>query len=217
MANAIDTKNALQKIVQVIGHQLSDSSIDNISRSLRDKYERRTLQRLLKELILTGQIISNCPYADKAKQSNNLLPHPAAYGRLRTRSVGISRSVFTPLGTPQLIEEMFDLIIEKVNQIIDPFEQAFFIMVHSPYLRAFDDVNKRVSRLAADIPLSKKNLAPLSFVEVPEKIYIAGLWCVYGPMNCLRNNMPCSVSRWASPILFDSNMVISSRPRLLKS
>jgi hypothetical protein len=32
--------------------------------------------------------------------------------------------------------------------IRDPFEQALFIMVQLPYLQPFDDLNKRVSRLA---------------------------------------------------------------------
>jgi hypothetical protein len=40
-------------------------------------------------------------------------------------------------------------------------------MVQLPYLQPFDDVNKRVSRLAANIQLIKRNLAPLSFTDVP--------------------------------------------------
>ena len=52
-------------------------------------------------------------------------------------------------------------------------------MVHIPYLQPFDDVNKRVSRLAANIPLNKLNLAPLSFVDVPQDLYIQGLLGVY--------------------------------------
>ncbi|NML42104.1 Fic family protein [Chitinophaga sp. G-6-1-13] len=111
--------------------------------------------------------------------SNNLLPDPAASGRLRTHGVGISHSVFTPLGIPQQIEEMFELVLEKARGIEDPFEQAFFIMVQIPYLQPFDDVNKRVSRLASNIPLNRLNLAPLAFVDVPDDIYFQGLLGVY--------------------------------------
>ncbi len=111
--------------------------------------------------------------------SNNLLPNPAASGSLRTHSVGITGSVYAPPGTPQLIEEMFGQMIDKADLIEDPFEQVFFIMVQLPYLQPFDDVNKRVSRLAANIPLNKKNLSPLSFVEVPGSLYIDGLLGVY--------------------------------------
>ena len=38
---------------------------------------------------------------------------------------------------------MFELMLDKAAQILDPFEQAFFIMVQLPYLQPFDDVNKR--------------------------------------------------------------------------
>lgn len=111
--------------------------------------------------------------------SNNLLPNPAASGRLRTFGVGIANSVFTPVGIPQLIEESFDLILAKVRQIENPFEQAFFLLVQLPYLQPFDDVNKRVSRLAANISLNRHNLAPLSFVDVPEQTYIKGMLGIY--------------------------------------
>ena len=111
--------------------------------------------------------------------SNNLLNNPADSGRLRTHGVGIGGSVYTPLSMHQMIGEMFDRILKKADQIENPFEQAFFIMVHLPYLQPFDDVNKRVSRLAANIPLNKKNVSPLSFIEVPEKLYIDGLLGVY--------------------------------------
>jgi len=111
--------------------------------------------------------------------SNNLLPDPAASGRLRSFGVGIGNSVFTPLGIPQQIEEMFGILLEKAREIQDPFEQAFFVMVQLPYLQPFDDVNKRVARLAANIPLNKHNLAPLAFVDVPEDVYVQGMLGVY--------------------------------------
>jgi hypothetical protein len=111
--------------------------------------------------------------------SENLLPDPAASGRLRQRIVEISGTVYRPLAVPQQIEEFFRLILDKVNAILDPFEQAFFLMVHIPYLQPFEDVNKRVSRLAANIPFIKNNLCPLSFVDVPEPAYVEGTLVVY--------------------------------------
>jgi hypothetical protein len=51
--------------------------------------------------------------------------------------------------------------------------------VHLAYLQGFEDVNKRVSRLAANIPLIRGNLCPLSFVDVPERAYIDGVLGVY--------------------------------------
>ena len=52
-------------------------------------------------------------------------------------------------------------------------------MVQLPYLQPFDDVNKRVSRLAANIPLIKSNLSPLSFEDVPRDIYTEAVLGVY--------------------------------------
>ena len=114
-----------------------------------------------------------------AALAENLLPDPEAAGRLRHIGVGIEGSVFHPLEVPQLIEECFDRILAKASEIEDPFEQAFFAMVQLPYLQPFDDVNKRVSRLAANIPLTKANLSPLSFEEVPRDLYTEAVLGVY--------------------------------------
>jgi Fic family protein len=111
--------------------------------------------------------------------SDNLLPDPASCGRLRDRPVGIGSCVFHPLEVPQLIEEYFQLILIKATQIRDPFEASFFSMVHLPYLQAFEDVNKRTSRLVANIPLIKQNLCPLSFIDVDVQDYLGGLIAVY--------------------------------------
>jgi hypothetical protein len=64
-------------------------------------------------------------------------------------------------------------------EINDPFEQAFFQMVHLPYLQPFEDVNKRTSRLAANIPLIRHNLCPLSFIDVPQAAYVDAMIGVY--------------------------------------
>jgi fido (protein-threonine AMPylation protein) len=111
--------------------------------------------------------------------SENLMTDSDAAGRLRTTVVEIGSSVFYPLAVPQQIDDCFRLILDKTNAIRDPFEQAFFVMVHIPYLQPFLDVNKRVSRLGANIPLIKHNLSPLSFVDVPEQAYIDGTLGVY--------------------------------------
>ena len=114
-----------------------------------------------------------------AMLANNLLPDPQAPGRLRSIAVGITGSAYTPLGIPQMIEELFDLILEKARQIESPYEQSFFMMVHLPYLQPFDDVNKRVSRLSANISLIRANLSPLSFIDVPDDLYTQGMLAVY--------------------------------------
>ncbi|MFM9850243.1 MAG: Fic family protein [Hyphomicrobiaceae bacterium] len=111
--------------------------------------------------------------------ANNLLADPDAPGSLRHIGVGIDGSAFHPLEVPQLIEECFDQILATAAAIKDPFEQAFFVMVQLPYLQPFDDVNKRVSRLAANIPLIKGNLTPLAFEDVSRQVYTEAVLGVY--------------------------------------
>lgn len=111
--------------------------------------------------------------------ANNLLADPDATGRLRKIVVGIEKSVFRPLEIPQLVEEYFDQIIATANAIDNPFEQALFALVQLPYLQPFDDVNKRVSRLASNIPLIRHNLIPLSFIDVSAKTYTEAILGVY--------------------------------------
>jgi Fic/DOC family len=111
--------------------------------------------------------------------SQDLMRDPQASGRLRRRPVEVSGTVFHPLALPQVIEDCFQLLLDKATAIPDPFEQAFFLMVQLPYLQPFEDVNKRVSRIGANIPLIKHNLCPLSFIDVPERAYIEGTLGVY--------------------------------------
>ncbi len=111
--------------------------------------------------------------------AENLLPNPADEGRIRQHAVDIGKSVCRPLSTPQQIEDALDELLGKANQIGDPFEQSFFMMVHLPYLQPFADINKRTSRLAANLPLFRANLCPLTFLDVPEQAYSRATLGVY--------------------------------------
>ena len=111
--------------------------------------------------------------------SDNLLADPAASGRVRVRGVAITGTTYHPLDVPQLVDECFRQVIAVARAIEDPFEQSFFLMVHIPYLQPFEDVNKRVSRLAANIPLIRHNLCPLSFIDVPAQTYVEGTLSIY--------------------------------------
>ncbi|HEY4241657.1 MAG TPA: Fic family protein [Kofleriaceae bacterium] len=111
--------------------------------------------------------------------ADNLLVDPAALGRVRPVEVAISGTVYLPLAIPQRLEQLFDRFLATASKIRDPFEQAFFAMVHLPYLQPFVDVNKRVSRLAANIPFIRHNLVPLAFVDVPDRDYVDGVLAIY--------------------------------------
>lgn len=111
--------------------------------------------------------------------AENLLPNPADEGRIRQHAVDIGKSVYRPLSTPQQVDDALGVLLGKANQIGDPFEQSFFMMVHLPYLQPFADINKRTSRLAANLPLFRANLCPLTFLDVPEQAYSRATLGVY--------------------------------------
>jgi hypothetical protein len=126
-----------------------------------------------------AQVTPDCIIALHAFLSDGLMADPTAVGRLRLRAVEIGGSVYLPVALPQRLEELFGIVMQMAAQIDDPFEQAFFLMVHVPYLQPFEDVNKRVSRLAANIPLIRHNLCPLSFIDVPQAAYVDAMIGVY--------------------------------------
>lgn len=114
-----------------------------------------------------------------AALSENLMRNKAHEGQLRRGEVRIGNSKYFPTAVPQQIAECFARIATTAAAIADPFEQAFFLMVHLPYLQPFNDINKRTSRLAANIPLIARNLCPLTFVDVGEQEYIEAILAVY--------------------------------------
>jgi Fic family protein len=111
--------------------------------------------------------------------SENLLPNPADEGRIRQHAVEIGKSVYRPLSVPQQIDVALEQLLVKASQIADPFEQSFFMLVHVPYLQPFADINKRTSRLIANLPLFRANLCPLTFLGVPAQAYSRAVLGLY--------------------------------------
>ncbi|MCH6198056.1 Fic family protein [Aquiflexum sp. LQ15W] len=163
-----------QRLVN-FGESADGKSIEESQMILNHKEAIEFLVQLGDDLEFNSYIILNL----HALLADNLLQDQNSIGRLRSIPVGIHKSAYTPLSIPQLIADQFELILQKVKEIQNPFEQAFFIMVHFPYLQPFDDVNKRTSRLAANIPFFKHNLSPLSFVDVPNEVYVQAILGVY--------------------------------------
>lgn len=166
----LDTQNLLEHGIQAEGKSQQEAQmilnhraairmlVDNVEEI---NFDRRTLLGL------------------HAALAENLVANPGEEGDVRQRPVDISGTVYTPSGVPQILRECFDLLLAKVRDIPDPFEQAFFLMVHIPYLQPFIDVNKRTSRIAANIAFIRGNLCPLSFIDVPHETYIEATIGVY--------------------------------------
>ena len=111
--------------------------------------------------------------------ADGLLIDPGMAGRLRRMPAAIGHSSYQPLDDQYEIAEEFRILVEKAAMIGDPFEQSFFLLAHIPYLQAFDDINKRTSRIASNLPLLKSGLAPMSFVTMDDKSYMDGLFGIY--------------------------------------
>ncbi|MEQ1667262.1 MAG: Fic family protein [Sulfuriferula sp.] len=139
---------------------------------------KSAIEYLVRDTEHTG-VNSETIIALHAFLSDGLMPDPLTCGRIRSRAVEIGGSVYLPIAMPQRLEDLFGIVISMAAEIEDPFEQSFFLMVHLPYLQPFEDVNKRVSRLAANIPLIQRNLCPLSFIDVPQQAYVDAMLGVY--------------------------------------
>jgi hypothetical protein len=166
----LDTKRLIESGKAAEGKDATETQM-----ILNHKNAIEFMADLGEDLIFSPQIILNF----HALLSDNLLADPNASGRLRRIAVGIGDSVYHPPEVPQVIEECFQQVVDTAAAIRNPFEQSFFAMVHLPYLQPFEDVNKRVSRLAANIPFVRQNLSPLSFFDVPQRAYFDALLGVY--------------------------------------
>jgi len=148
-----------REAVMILNHKAAIEFL--LDRESRSDFDRRSILNL--HALLTADLL-----CDSAEE-----------GQLRSAPVGIGRSAYLPTAIPALIEEAFHGILEKARAIEDPIEHAFFVMVHIPYLQPFLDGNKRVSRLAAIIPLVRHGLAPLSFLDVSKAEYTEAMLAIY--------------------------------------
>ena len=166
----LDTRRLIALDVEAPGHDPREA------RMIRN--HRNAIEFLLTNVGETGfdrLTITNL----HALLASELLPDPSSPGRLRRMAVGIGGSSYAPSALPDEIEIAFDALLVRLAAIADPFEQSLVTLAHLPYLQPFDDVNKRVSRLAANLPMIRENLVPISFVGVARELYVKALLAVY--------------------------------------
>lgn len=90
-------------------------------------------------------------------------------GAMRKTPVEVYGSAYIPLDMPDQIQMYFEVMATKAAMIKDPFESAFFLLTHMPYLQPFEDCNKRTSRTACNIPLLMGGVTPMSWLDVTER------------------------------------------------
>lgn len=137
-------------------------------------------------------------------------------GVTRQRAVAIEGSAYQPLDIPQVLNDYLSEILEKCEEISDPFEQSFFALVHIPYLQPFADGNKRTSRVMANIPLLKADLCPISFLATSKLAYTAAMLGIYelNRIEMLRDVFISTYEQTASRIHEDKDRQVA--PTLLE-
>jgi Fic family protein len=100
-------------------------------------------------------------------------------GIIRNRIVEIGASAYTPLDNQYQLEEEFEIFLSKLQKIENPFEQSLFILVFIPYFQIFLDINKRTSRMSANLPLLKHNMPLISLLAVERRDYIDAILAIY--------------------------------------
>jgi Fic family protein len=58
-----------------------------------------------------------------------------------------------------VLQEMLERIVSTARHLKNPLEVSFFLWVNQAHLQPFEDGNKPVSRLAANVPLMLYNQA----------------------------------------------------------
>lgn len=123
----------------------------------------------------------------------DLLADVASLGAIREKVANISGTTYVPAQVPAVLKEMFERIISKAQLIKNPLEAAFYLWVNLAYLQPFEDGNKQVSRLAANVPLMLYNQAPLSFLDVDREDCALAMMGVY---ECCDVSMAADLFDW---------------------
>ncbi len=165
----LDTQRLLEA-----GVEADDKHTEETTMILNHKEAIIFLVQSAAEIDLSSFIVKNI----HAALSQDLI-NSNACGRVRGIEVNIGMSSYTPLDNSHQLEEQLEFVLRKARKIEDPFEQSFFLLINLSYLQAFEDVNKRTSRLSCNIPFIKENLCPLSFVDVPKQDYLSSLILYY--------------------------------------
>ena len=109
---------------------------------------------------------------------DKLLPKESLW-TIRNKLVEIWASTYIPLENKFQLEEQFEIFLQKLNDIKNPFEQSLFILIFIPYFQIFLDINKRTSRMVSNLPLLKHNLPLISLLAVEKRIYINAILAIY--------------------------------------
>lgn len=110
---------------------------------------------------------------------------PEWCGTVRTfKDLWIGNTSYIPLvdypgSKKPTISDYLGKIVEVSSSLKNPLEASFYLFTRLPYLQAFDDCNKRTSRLVGNLPLLAANQYPISFLGFDKANYNKGIIAFY--------------------------------------
>lgn len=97
----------------------------------------------------------------------------------RPKPVGVTGSIYRPLDNVYQINEALNELSAAVSKSSTAYGEALVALLGIGYIQAFEDGNKRTSRLMANALLLSHGFAPLSYRSVDEEDYRAAMLVFY--------------------------------------
>jgi Fic family protein len=101
----------------------------------------------------------------------------------RSHQIAITGTNYKPLDNQWQIEEVLNKFIELINQFKSGLDRSLATLALLSYIQAFEDGNKRTSRLAANACLLADGYSPLSFRSIDENEYKKAVLLFYEQNN----------------------------------
>lgn len=98
---------------------------------------------------------------------------------IRSRSVGITGTVYRPLDNEFQIREQLQTVCEVINARESGFEKALLMILLISYLQPFEDGNKRTARMMGNAFLINIGMCPLSYRNIDSLDYKKAMLLFY--------------------------------------
>jgi len=102
---------------------------------------------------------------------------------IRKNAVGITGTIYRPIGNEHQLREMLEKLIDLINKTEYPLEKALVANCMIAYLQPFSDGNKRTSRMLSNAILMAYGYFPLSYRSVDENEYHEAMLLFYETNN----------------------------------
>ncbi len=102
---------------------------------------------------------------------------------IRNRMIGITGTNYKPLDNEYQIKEVIESTCNLVNSKENTFEKAFILLLLLSYIQAFEDGNKRTTRIMSNAVMISNNYCPLSFRTVSSIDYKKAMLIFYEQNN----------------------------------